>query len=96
VETRVQAWIISSDICDGGSGTESGFSQRSSVFPLLIIIPPLTHTHLSTPYEDRMTAVDNKWQFKKFIFYMKMQSSLVNRIKWMCTITSSPLIFVHN
>jgi len=42
-------WLIVCDIPSGRSGTEGGFSLKCVRFPLLIIIPPLLHTHLSPP-----------------------------------------------
>jgi hypothetical protein len=46
-ETQVQSRMIRGR----RNNTLVGFLPSSSVFPLLIIIPPLLHTHLSPPHE---------------------------------------------
>jgi hypothetical protein len=48
-ENGVQSQVTDSEICSGRSGTAGGFSLMCLRFPLLIIIPPLLHTHLSRP-----------------------------------------------
>jgi hypothetical protein len=51
-ETRVQSRVTSSEIHGGRSGWDySRFVSQFFGAPLLIIIPPLLHTHLSPPYE---------------------------------------------
>jgi hypothetical protein len=49
LERRVQPRVTSCETRGGRSSTGAGFSPTSIDFPLLIIIPPLFHTHLSPP-----------------------------------------------
>jgi hypothetical protein len=47
VGPQVQSWVTV--IYDGCSGSVPESSLSSIIFPLLILIPPLLHTHLSPP-----------------------------------------------
>jgi hypothetical protein len=46
-KTRVRSRVIQSGICGGQSGTETGFSQSSSVSPFLYHFRVALHTHIS-------------------------------------------------
>ena len=48
-ENGVQSQVTDCEIRGGRSGTADGFSLKCLRFPLLIIIPPILHTHLSPP-----------------------------------------------
>jgi hypothetical protein len=48
MEARVQFWVTSSEIRGGQSGTGAALAPS---FPLLIITPPLLHTHQPPPHE---------------------------------------------
>jgi hypothetical protein len=44
----IQSWLTLCKTYDAWGGTGAGFYSSFSSFPLLIIIPPLLHTHLSS------------------------------------------------
>jgi hypothetical protein len=43
-EARVHSWVLSCEILGWRNGTEGDFSEFLR-FPLLIVIPPLLHSH---------------------------------------------------
>lgn len=49
VTTQVESRVTSSEFRDGRADTEAGSSQTSFGSPLLIISPPLPHSHMSEP-----------------------------------------------
>lgn len=51
MEFQVEFQVTSCDICGGQTGIGADFSPSFFGFSLLIIIPPLPHTHPSSPPE---------------------------------------------
>jgi hypothetical protein len=50
-DSHNKSWLTSREIHSGQNGIEEGLSMSSFEFPLLLIIPPLLHTHPSSPPE---------------------------------------------